>query len=131
MGDDCYYEYGFNSTTYGTYFYSGITLNLRSNGYGYMRTYRWFVTSLTENALEVMTQTGPYVYYRLQSETIHLKAGGDPLECKEGESFVFADGVNAKLEENKLYGIKAGTTYIQIMDTTSSTIKAYMVIIEA
>ena len=130
IGDDYYFEYGFNTTTYGTYIHSGIMLNLRSNGYGYMRVFRWFVTSLSDNAMEVMTQTGPYTYYRLQSETYRIKAGGDPLTLGENMEVVFADGVTAKLQDGKLYGIQAGTTYILIMDNTTNTTKAYILVVE-
>ncbi len=130
IGDDCYFDYGFNTTTYGTYVNSGIQLNLRSNGYGYMRMFRWFVTSLTENALEVMTQTGPYVYYRLQTETFRLKAGGEPMDLGDDRQVVFADGVTAKVEDGKLYGIQSGTTYIQILDKTSNIIQAFLLVVE-
>ena len=41
--EDCYFAYGYTNHTYGTYTYSGIQLNLFSNGIGYKRMNRWFV----------------------------------------------------------------------------------------
>ncbi len=130
VGNDCYFEYGFNSQTYGTYIHSGIMLNLRSNGYGYQRWYRWFVTNLTANALEVMTPNGQFVYYRLESEVLRLKAGGDPLDYGTDKQFVFADGITVKIEDGKLYGLISGSTYVELMDNTTNTTRAYLVVVE-
>ena len=128
-GYDYYLEYGFDTRTYGTYMANGVMLNLWSNGYGYCRVYRWFVTGLTANALEVMTQMGTFVYYRLQDEEIHLKVGGDPMICEDGDRFVFADGVNVAIEDGKLYAKKEGTTYIQFYQGKTGLILAYKVFV--
>ena len=80
---------------------------------GYNRRYNWFVMGLTENALDVMTRMGRFIYYRLQPKVIHLQAGGEPLECDGGDSFVFADGVVVSITDGKLQGVSRGTTYIQ------------------
>jgi len=130
VGNDCYFEYGFNTQTYGTYKHSGIMLNLWSNGYGYQRWYRWFVTNLTSNALEVMTPNGPFVYYRLEEEVLRLKAGGSPLDYGSEKQFVFADGVTAKIEDGKLYGLASGSTYVELMNNATNTTKAYLVVVE-
>lgn len=61
---DHYFEYGFDSSTYGTYMFFGSMLNLRSNGYGYNRFYQWMVTELTETRLTVLTRMGSYTYNR-------------------------------------------------------------------
>lgn len=61
---DHYFEYGFDSSTYGTYMFFGSILNLRSNGYGYNRFYQWMVTELTETRLTVLTKMGSYTYIK-------------------------------------------------------------------
>ena len=92
IGYDYYVEYGFDTYTYGTYSNIGIMLNLWSNGYGYRRMYRWFITDLTDNALKVMTQMGNFVYYRVHPKTITMNLG-DYIECEDDDYFVFADGI--------------------------------------
>ena len=129
-GYDNYFTYGFDTWTYGFYSQYGTMLTMWSNGYGYQRRYNWFVTALSENALEVMTKMGPFIYYRLQPEMVGLKVGGEPLSCGEGDSFVFADGVIAAIEDNKLKGIAKGTTYIQKYDATTKKILSYKVVVE-
>ncbi len=128
-GYDNFFEYGYDSWTYGTYLYNGVMLNLWSNGYGYRRIYRWFVTGLTENALEVMTQAGVFVYYRIIPDPITIKFG-DSIDCSDGDSFIFADDVFVRIEGNRLYGIAKGTTYIQKYEMASNLVFAYKVIIE-
>ena len=125
--EDCYFAYGYTNHTYGTYTYSGIQLNLFSNGIGYKRMNRWFVTYLSDNELEVMTQMGAFTYYRLQPETIRLKAWKDRLACEEGEVWSFADLTTAGIEDGQLVGLQPGTTYVQKLNTADNTTKAYKV----
>ena len=47
----------------------------------------------------------------------------------ENMEVVFADGVTAKLQDGKLYGIQPGTTYILLMDNTTNTTKAYILVV--
>lgn len=129
-GYDLYLDYGFDSQTYGTWTQNGIMLNLWSNGYGYKRIYRWFIMGLTENALEVMTQMGNFIYYRVQPEVIRLKVGGTPLTAGSDEQFVFADGIYASITDGQLQGLRAGTTYVQRLTVSTNTIRAYQVIVE-
>ncbi len=125
--EDCYFAYGYTNHTYGTYTYSGIQLNLFSNGIGYKRMNRWFVTYLSDNELEVMTQMGSFTYYRLQPETIRLEAGKDRLSCEAGEVWAFADLTTAGIEDGQLVGLQPGTTYVQKYNTADNTTKAYKV----
>ena len=127
---DNYFTYGFDTTTYGWYIRHGALLTLQSNGFGYKRKYNWFIVGLAENALEVMTKMGTFIYYRIQPETIHLQAMGEPLTCDSEDTFVFADGVLAKISDGKLYGLLNGTTYIQKYDVKSNSIVSYKVVIE-
>ena len=127
---DFFLEYGFDTWTYGTYGAWGTLLNLWSNGYGYRRIYRWYVTALTENALDVMTQTGAFIYFRVQPTILHLKVGGEPIKCEDGASYLFADDVKASIRNNQLYGIAPGITYIQIYISSNDCILAYKVIVE-
>ena len=129
-GYDNYFTYGFDTVTYGWYMQMGSMLTLQSNGYGYNRRYNWFVMGLTGNALDVMTKMGRFVYYRLQPEVLHLQAGGEPLVCENGDSFVFADGVVARIAEGKLQGVAKGTTYVQKRIAETDCIVAYKVLIE-
>jgi hypothetical protein len=103
-------------------------LTLQSNGLGYQRRYNWYVAELTENALGVMTKMGPFTYYKVQPETLHLQVNGT-LECEEGDSFVFADGVIATIQDNKLVGLAPGETYIQKYIADSKCIVAYKVVV--
>ena len=130
MGYDNYFVYGFDTMTYGWYSQWGAMLTLQSNGFGYNHRYNWYVTGLTDNALEVMTKMGPFTYYRLQPEVLKLQAGGTPLSCEGGGSFIFADGVLVRIEDNKLYGISPGTTYIQKQIVDANLIYAYKVVVE-
>lgn len=128
-GYDNYFSYGFDTMTYGFYSQYGTMLTLWSNGFGYNRRYNWYIMDLTENALEVMTKMGPFTYFRLQSEVIRMKVN-ESIECKGDDAFVFADGTVVSIEDNKLYGISQGTTYIQKKILESGLIYAYKVIVE-
>lgn len=129
IGYDYYLEYGIDTWTYGTYTANGIMLNLWSNGIGYSRKYRWYVTGQTENALEVMTQMGCFIYYRIQSEVYSLKVGEELYECKEGDYYVFTDGVKVSESNGVLKGISKGTTYILKYNAKSGTILAYKMVV--
>ena len=129
-GYDYYLEYGFDTWTCGTYMANGNILNLWSNGYGYRRAYRWFLTGLTENALEVMSQMGSFIYYRIQPEVYSLKIGEESYVCKDGDYFIFGDGVKVLDDEVKLKGICEGTTYTLKYNAESGLIMAYKVIVE-
>ena len=129
-GYDYYLEYGFDTWTYGTYIANGIMLNLWSNGFGYRRIYRWFVTGHSENALEVMTQMGSFTYYRIQPEVYSLKIGEESYMCKDGDNYIFTDGVKVLDNVGKLKGISGGTTYVLKYDARSELIMAYKVIVE-
>lgn len=129
-GYDYYLEYGFDTWTYGMYMANGIMLNLWSNGYGYRRTYRWFVSALTENALEVMTQMGGFTYYRVQPEIYSLKVGEESYECSGGDYYAFTDEAIVSNNEGRLKGISEGVSYILKYDAKSGLIMAYKVIVE-
>ena len=129
-GYDYYLDYGFDTWTYGTYMANGIILNLWSNGYGYRRMYRWFVSTLTGNALEVMTQMGSFTYYRVQPETYSLKVGEESYECLGGDYYAFTDGAKVSDNEGRLKGIIEGVSYILKYDAKSGLIMAYKVIVE-
>lgn len=128
-GYDNYFSYSFDTMAYGWYFLSGAMLTLQSNGYGYNRRYNWYVMGLTENALDVMTKMGQFTYYKLQPEVISLGIG-ETLSCSEGDSFIFANGITASINDNKLKGVVKGTTYILKLNTSSNTIVAYKVVVE-
>lgn len=129
-GYDNYFAYGFDTMTYGWWTQIGAMLTLQSNGFGYQRRYNWYLTELTENALGVMTKMGPFTYYKVQAETLRLQVNGAPLTCEGGDTFVFADGVVATVQNNQLYGLMAGTTYVQKYIAASNTIFSYKVIVE-
>ena len=129
-GYDNYFSYGFDVNTYGYYSLQGAMLTLRSYGYGYNRVYRWFVTGLSETALEVMTQMGHFVYYRLQPDVLRLKAGGEPFVAEETDKLLFADGVTARMEGNSLYGLLPGTTYVLLNHGHTDLTMAYKVVVE-
>ena len=129
-GYDNYFTYGFETKTYGWYFQTGSILTLQSNGYGYQRMNRWFLASLTPNALEVMTKMGTFVYYKLQDETINLRVSTSPFSCQDGETIIFADGVLVQIVDNKLIGLAPGISYILKFQPLTNTIGAYKVIIE-
>jgi len=128
-GYDNYFSYGFDLMTYGWWAQIGAMITLQSNGFGYQRRYNWYITELTENALGVMTKMGPFTYYKLQPDTLRLQVNGT-LTCEDGDSFVFADGVIAAIQDNKLVGLTAGETYIQKRIAASNTILSYKVIVE-
>lgn len=129
-GYDNYFSYGFDMMTYGWWSQMGAILSLQSNGFGYQRRYDWYLTELTENALGVMTKMGPFTYYKVQPETLHLKVNGAPLTCEGDDAFIFADGVMATIQNNQLVGLFAGTTYIQKRIAASNTILSYQVMVE-
>lgn len=127
-GYDYYFAYGFDAMTYGWWTQIGAMITLQSNGFGYNRRYNWYITELTENALGVMTKMGPFTYYRVLPETLTLQVNG-MLTCEEGDSFVFADGVRATIQDNKLVGLMPGETYIQKYIADSKRIVSYKVIV--
>ncbi len=129
-GYDNYFTYGFDTMTYGWYMQMGGMITLQSNGFGYNRRYNWFVMGLTDNALDVMTKMGRFVYYRLQPEVIQLKVGEAPMACADGEEFVFADGVITSIVDGKLKGIARGTTYIEIYNAEKNATRAFRVVVE-
>lgn len=129
-GYDNYYTYGFDTMTYGWYMQVGSMLTLQSNGFGYNRRYNWYVLGLTDNALDVMTKMGRFVYYRLQPEIILLKTDGEPLVCGNDDKFIFADGVFARIENGNLQGITKGTTYVEKYLAVMDCIVAYKVVVE-
>ena len=129
-GYDNYFTYGFDAMTYGWYMQMGTMLTLQSNGFGYNRRYNWFIIGLTDNALDVMTKMGHFVYYRVQPEVLHLKVDGEPLVCESGDSFLFADGVIASIANGCLQGEIKGTTYVLKSIEKTSKIVAYKVIVE-
>ena len=128
-GYDNYFSYGFDSMTYGWWTQIGAMLTLQSNGFGYMRRYNWYITELTANALGVMTNMGPFTYYKVQPETLTLRVG-ESLTCQEGDSFLFADGVKVAIQDAKLVALSAGETYIQKLTAPTNTILSYKVIVE-
>ena len=85
---------------------------------------------LTGNALDVMTKMGRFVYYRLKPEVLHLQVDSEPLACENGNSFVFADGVVARIVEGKLQGVAKGMTYVQKHISETNCIVAYKVAVE-
>lgn len=127
---DNFFMYGFDSMTYGWYNQHGAMLSLFSNGIGYNRHNDWFLMELTDNAMDVMTRYGQFVYYKLQSETIHLEVNGEPQQCESGDYFVFADGILASIIDGKLHGLTKGTTYIQKYIASIKSIISYKVIVE-
>ena len=129
-GYDNYFTYGFDTMTYGWYFRNGAMLTLQSNGFGYNRRYNWYVIGLTENALEVMTKMGQFTYYRLQSEIYAIKVGEKSYACKDGDYYVFTDGVKISESNGKLKGMSEGTTYILKYSAKSDLIMAYKVKVE-
>ena len=128
-GYDDYFSYGFDLMTYGWWAQIGAMITLQSNGFGYQRRYNWYITELTENVLEVMTKMGPFTYYKLQPETLHLRVNG-MLTCEDGDSFVFADGVTVAIQDNRLVGLAAGVTYVQKRIVANNTICSYKVVVE-
>lgn len=130
IGYDFYFSYGFNTQTYGWYSLYGNMLTLQSNGLGYRRRYNWYMRSLTDNALEVMTNMGAYTYYKLQQETIYIQESGTSVLLDKGNSIVFVDGVIIKAEGNQIVGISKGTTYILVSLAEQDKIVAYKVVVK-
>jgi hypothetical protein len=128
-GYDNYFSYGFDLMTYGWWAQIGAMISLQSNGFGYQRRYNWYITELTESALGVMTKMGPFTYYKLQPEVIHIHKSGY-LECGVGEEYVFADGLKVRIEDNKLHAISEGTTYILKYIAAPNLTYAYKVVVE-
>lgn len=126
-GYDYYFSYGFDTQTYGWYSLYGNMLTLQSCGLGYRRRYNWFITGMTGNALEVMTNLGAYTYYRLQPETIYVQDGGSSAVFDNKDIIVFADGVIVEAERNQLVGKTKGTTYILVSIAGQDKIVAYKV----
>ena len=126
---DNYFMDGFNTMTYGWYLEYGNLLTLQSNGFGYNRKYTWLVTGLTENALEVMTKMGPFVYYKLQPEVITIDVDEEVSSPEDG-SVVFADGVVVKAKDKKLLGLVEGSTYILIKKSSDNKIVAYKIVVK-
>lgn len=127
-GYDNYFLYGFDTITYGWWAQVGAMITLQSNGFGYYRRYNWYITELTENALGVMTKMGPFTYYKVQPDTLSLQVNGT-LRCEEGDLFIFADGVRATIQDNKLVGLMHGETYIQKYIAASKRIVSYKVVV--
>ena len=126
---DNYFTFGFDASTYGFYSQYNAMLILWSNGFGYQHRYNWYITGLSANALSVMTKMGPFTYYKLQPEIIHIHIGGY-VECEVGEEYVFADGLKVRIEDNKLHTISEGTTYILKYIAAPNLIYAYKVVVE-
>lgn len=128
-GYDNYFTYGFDTMTYGWYMQMGSMLTLQSNGFGYKRRYNWYVTALTENALEAITRMGTFIYYKLQPEVIRLQEG-NTFSYEGEDTIVFVDGVITKCEGNNLISVTQGVTNILKKESLANTIYAYKVIIE-
>lgn len=58
-----------------------------------------------------------------------LKIGKELYACKDGDYYVFTDGVKVLDSNGKLKGISEGTTYILKFDAESGLILAYKVIV--
>ena len=128
-GYDNYFTYGYDTMTYGFYGQVGTILSLWSNGFGYQHRYTWFITGLTDSALSVMTKMGPFTYYRLQPEVIHLKIN-DSISCMEDDSWLFTDGVTASINGKSLTALAKGETYVQKLLGATNSIVAFKVIVE-
>ena len=127
-GYDNFFSYGFDTMTYGYWAQIGAMLTLQSNGFGYQRRYNWYITELTANVLSVVTNMGPFTYYRVQPETLSLQVSGS-LTCDEGDSFTFADGVTVAIQDGKLVGLMAGETYVLKYLNAIKGIVAYKVVV--
>ena len=129
MGYDNYFTYGFDSTTYGWYMHYGSMLSLQSNGFGYNRRYNWFLIGLTDNALDVMTKMGRFIYYKLSPDIIQLEVNGPSVECENGDYYIFTDNVIVGIVDNALQGLSEGTTYIQKYSSSTNTIVSHKVVV--
>ena len=128
-GYDNYFTFGFDTWTYGWYSQFGSMLTLQSNGFGHKRMYNWHLIGFSDNALEVMTNTGGYIYYRLQSEVVNVSLAS-PFLFAANDCVVFADEVIVKAQYNKLTGNSKGITYILVNIASRNEIVAYKVIVE-
>ena len=128
-GYDRYFTYAFDTMTYGFYSQYGTMLTLWSNGFGYQHRYNWYIMGLTTNALTVMTKMGAFTYYKLQSDVIRLSNPGSYMELDDGESIVFTDGAVVRADDEKLYAIASGTTYVLIRKAEEDKIFAYKVVV--
>lgn len=129
-GYDNYFTYSFDTQTYGWYLWHGNMLTLQSNGMGYRRIYNWYIIGLSNNALEVMTKTGSYIYYKLQPKVLYVSLSEPYFDLANEEAVIFADGVFLSANGNKLHGLLKGTTYILVMSNIDNQISAYRVIIK-
>ncbi len=127
-GLDTYFEYGFDTHTYGSYSLRGSLLTLFSYGFGYQRVLRWFVVGLTANALDVVTQMGSFTYYRLQPDDITLQLGSTLAPTDDG-CYIFADGTTLAITDGSIRALAAGTTYVQYQQP-DGTIVAYKVVVQ-
>ena len=130
-GYDLYLDYGIPTQTYGVYWLMGSMLYLQSNAVGYKRIYRWFLTGLTANALDVVTEWGRFTYFRVQPEAIRLSANSQPVSPPEGDSYLFADGLCVDIDaDGNLKPLAPGTTYVTRHTAATNTTVALKVIIE-
>ena len=127
---DNMFSFGYETSAYGWYSQLGNMLVMRAYGYGYLRRYNWFVSTLTDNQLTVITEMGPFTYYRLQPDVIYMKLG-DTLPLTQGETLVFADGVTLQSANNSLKALLPGTTYILKSITATVQTWGYKVVVSA
>ena len=127
---DNMFSFGYEANAYGWYSLLGNMLVMRAYGYGYLRRYNWFVSTLTENQLTVITEMGPFTYYRLQPDIIYMKVG-DTLSLAQGETLIFADGVTLQVANNSLKALLPGTTYILKSVATTGKTWGYKVVVSA
>ena len=124
---DNMFSFGYETSAYGWYSQLGSMLVMRAYGYGYLHRYNWFVTTLTGNQLTVITEMGPFTYYRLQPGVINMKVGST-LALTDGEAFVFADGITLQASDGALKALIPGTTYI-LKSASDGMIWGYKVVI--
>ena len=127
---DNMFSFGYETSAYGWYSQLGNMLVMRAYGYGYLRRYNWFVSTLTDNQLTVITEMGPFTYYRLQPDVIYMKLG-DTLPLTQGETLVFADGVTLQAANNSLKALLPGITYILKSITATGQTWGYKVVVSA
>lgn len=125
---DNMFSFDYETNAYGWYSLLGNMLVMRAYDYGYLRRYNWFVSTLTENQLTVITEMGPFTYYRLQPDIIYMKVG-DTLSLAQGETLIFADGVTLQVANNSLKALLPGTTYILKSVATTGKTWGYKVVI--
>ena len=71
---------------------------------------------------------GSFVYYRVMPDIITMNVG-ESVECPDGDAYTFADGVMVRIDGNRLYGVRKGTTYILKRIAETGLIYAYKVIV--